>query len=209
MPLLLGVRHDHLALARRELLVRIEGEDARGAVGAEGSTAILRSERLAGVVDQRKPVPVGDGVQLVELARVAVDVDGDDRLRPLGHRGLDGGGIEIERPPVDVREDGSPALVEEAVRARGERVRRRDDLITRPDPGRDAEQMQACGARGDGRCVGGADALGQELLEAVDRRPEREPARAQHLEDQLLLALAEVRPRKRDRRHFLLHACSM
>ena len=103
---------------------------------------------------------------------------------------------------------GTAALVQEAVRARGERVRRRDDLVAGPDPGRDAEQMQARGARGDGGRVGRADALGHELLEAVDRRPERESARAQHLEHELLLALAEIRPRERDRRHLLLHAGS-
>jgi hypothetical protein len=108
MPLLLGMRHDHPTLARRELLVRIEGEDARRAVGAEGSTAILGAERLARVVDQRKAVAAGDRAELVELTRVAVDVHGDDRLRPLGDRGLDGGGIEIERPPVDVGEHGVP-----------------------------------------------------------------------------------------------------
>ena len=74
-------------------------------LGAERRAAILGSERLAGVVDQREAVAVGDRAQLVELARVAVDVDGDDRLRPLGDRGLDGGRVEVERPRVDVRED--------------------------------------------------------------------------------------------------------
>ena len=77
-----------------------------------------------------------------------------------------------------------------------------------PIPAVIAEQMQARGSRGDGRRVRSADALGDELLEAVDRRPEREPARAQHLEHELLLALAEIRPRERDRRHLLFHACS-
>ena len=177
-------------------------------MGAERRAAILGAERLARVVDQREPMTVGDRAQLVELARVAVDVDGDDRLRPLADRGLDGGGIEVERPRVDVREDRDAALVHEAVRRRGEGVRRRDHLVARPDAGRDAEQMQARRAGGDGRRVRRADALGDELLEPVDRRPEREPAGAQHLEDELLLALAEIRPRERDRRHLLLHAGS-
>ena len=66
-----------------DLLVRIEGEDRAGAVRADGRTLVLRAERLARVLDQREPVPLGDRAQLVELARVAEDVDRDDRLRPL------------------------------------------------------------------------------------------------------------------------------
>jgi hypothetical protein len=153
-------------------------------------------------------VAVGDRAQLVELARIAVDVDRDDRLRPLGHRGLDRGGVEVERAPVDVREDGGGAFVEEAVGARGERVRRRDHLVARADAGGDAEKMEAGRAGRDGGGERRADPLRKQLLEAVDRRAEREPPRAQDLEDELLLPLADVRPRERDRLHLLLHACS-
>src|SRR5258708_28026196 len=59
----------------------------------------------------------------------------------------------------------------------------------------------------DGGCVGRACARGEDLLEAVCRRPEREPAGAQDLEHELLLALVEVRPRERDRPNLLFHAC--
>src|SRR5581483_7795751 len=148
----------------------------------------------------------GEGGRRAELAWVAGDVDRDDRLRPLGDRCLDRGGIEVERPPVDVREHGDPALVHEAIRARGERVRRRDHLVSRSDAGRDTEQVESGGAGGDRGRVGRTHALRDELLEPVDRRPEREPARAKHLEDELLLPLAEVRPRERDPADLLPHA---
>src|SRR5581483_7574716 len=88
-PLVLGVRRDDSALPRRDLLVRIEGEHAARPVRAEGRTAILGTERLARVLDEREPVLRRDRAQLVELARIAVDVDGDDRLRPRSDRGLD------------------------------------------------------------------------------------------------------------------------
>ena len=52
-------------------------------------------------------------------------------------------------------------------------------------------------ARHRGR-VGRADPLGDQLLEAIDRRPEREPARAQDVEDELLVALIDVRARERN-----------
>src|SRR5262249_14811774 len=74
VPLLLRVRRHNAALTRRDLLVRVEGEDARGALGAEGRAAIDGAERLTGVLDQGQSVAVGDRAQLVELAGIAVDV---------------------------------------------------------------------------------------------------------------------------------------
>src|SRR5262245_29729260 len=69
--------------------------------------------------------------------------------------------------------------------------------------------MEPGRAGGDGHGVGSADPFGDELFEPVDRRPEREPARPEHLEDELLLPFPEVRPRERDRLHLLSHACSV
>jgi len=68
--------------------------------------------------------------------------------------------------------------------------------------------MQPGRARGDSGRIGRADPLGDELLEPVDRRSEREAARPQHLEHEFLLALAEIRPRQRDRLDLLPHADS-
>ena len=48
-------RHDP-ALARRDLLVRVEREHRILALGAEGALLVARAERLAGVVDQREAV---------------------------------------------------------------------------------------------------------------------------------------------------------
>jgi hypothetical protein len=205
-PLLLGVRRHHAALARRHLLVRVEGEDRARAVRAERCTAIDGAERLTRILDEREAVLVRDRAQLVELARVAVDVDRDDRLRPRRDRSLYRTGIEVQRACVDVREHRDPALVDEAVRAGRERVRRRDHLVSRPDAGGDAEEMEPGGARRHRGCVRRADPCGEELLEPVDGWTEREPAGAHHLEHELFLALVQVRPRKRDRAGLLLHA---
>jgi len=138
----------------------------------EAAALVLRTERLAGILDQRKAMLLGDRAQRIELARVAVDVDGDDRLRARRHRRLDGRGVEVERARVDVGEDGHAALVDEAVRRCRERVRRRDDLVARADARGDAEEMQPGGAGRDGGRVRCADLLGERLLEAVDHRAE-------------------------------------
>src|SRR5437588_347569 len=81
--LVLGLRvgRDRAALAGRDLLVRIEGEDSRVPVRAEPPALVHSPECLARVLDEREAVPVADRAQLVELARVAEDIDGDDRLR--------------------------------------------------------------------------------------------------------------------------------
>ena len=115
---------------------------------------------------------VRDPAQLVELAGVAEDVDGDDPSRPLGDRRLDGRGVQVERAQVDVGEDGRRALEDEAVRARDERERRGDDLVAGAEAGEVAEEVQARGAARDGGGIRCPHALGEELLEAVDRRPE-------------------------------------
>src|SRR5581483_3441558 len=64
VPLLLGVGDHHPAFAGRELLVRVEGEDARGTAGSDGRPAVFGAERLAGVVDQGEAVAIGDRPQL-------------------------------------------------------------------------------------------------------------------------------------------------
>ena len=77
------------------------------------------------------------------------------------------------------------------------------DVITSspgPIPAVTHEQVQAGGAGRDRRRVRRADPRGEQLLEAVDRRPEREPARAAAPRHELFLALVDVRPRQRDRR---------
>ncbi len=198
-PLALGVRRDHPALARRDLLVRVEGEHRRRPLRADRLTLVARAEGLAGVLDQRDPVCVADGAELVQLARVAVDVDRDHRARALGDGRLDRGGREVQRPRIDVREHRRRSLVDRAVRRRDEGVRRRDDLVPRADACRDAQEMKPSGAARDGGGVRRADLLGERLLEAVDRRPEREPPRPENVGDELLFALVHPGTGERDR----------
>ena len=115
-PILLVVRGHDAALAGRDLLVRVEGEDGGRAVGADAGSPILRAERLTGVLDQGQPVPLAELAQRLELARVAEDVDRDDRAGPRRDRGFHRGRVEIERVRIDIGEDGRRALVDKAIR---------------------------------------------------------------------------------------------
>ena len=172
------------------------------AVRAEALALVRRAERLARVLDQHDAVTLADRDQLVVLRRVAEDVDRDERLRLRRDRGLDRRRVEVERARVDVREHRSRALVDRAVRRRDERVRRRDHLVARLDTCEAHAEMQSRRARRDRCAVRRADRVREQRLEAGAGRPERQPARAQHLEHELLVALvdpgrAEVDPGRR------------
>src|SRR5205807_191622 len=56
--------------------------------------------------------------------------------------------------------------------------------------------------------VARADRVGEELLEARPGRPEREPAAAQHLEDEFLVPLIDPRRGKPNSPCLLSHACA-
>ncbi len=58
------------------------------------------------------------------------------------------------------------------------------------------EQVEAGRTARDGGRVRRADSLGDLLLEPVDRRPERQAPGPEHLEDELLFPLVEIRPRE-------------
>ena len=198
-PLALRVGRDHPALARRDLLVRVEREHGRRPVRADALALVTRAECLAGVVDERDPPRVAQGAKLVELTGVAVDVDRDDRARAVGERSLDRRRSEVQRSRVDVGEHRRRPFVDRAVGRRDEGVRRRDDLVAGSDSGCDAEQVEPRRAARNGGGVRGADRLGERLLETVDRRAEREAAGPEHLGDELGLPLVEPRARERDR----------
>src|SRR5262249_5814190 len=184
---------DGSALAGRDLLVRVERQRRWVPVRAERAPFVARTERLAGVFDEREPVPVADRPQLVELTGIPEDVDGHDRARPRPHRGLDGGRIEVERVGVDVGEDRGCPHVDRAVGRGDERVGRGDYLVAGSDAGEAHAEVQARRAGRHGRAVRRADGLGEELLEPRPDGPEREPPGAHHLDNELLVALVEPR----------------
>src|SRR6266540_2061051 len=197
-PLVFGLRHDHPALAGRHLLVRVEAEGGGRAVRADRPPLVLGPERLGGVLDQSQTVALADRAQIVDLAGPAEYVHRDDRLGSLGDRSLDRLPSHAQRHRIDIREDRRRTLEDEAVRRGDERERRCDHLVAGPDAGDVAEQMESGGAARDCGCVRHADSLGEELLEPVDRRSEREAPGAQDFEDELLLPFVGPGARERD-----------
>src|SRR5439155_16963659 len=159
-------------------------------------TVVLGTERLGRVLDEHEPVPVRDRAHLVELARTAEHVDGDDSPRPVGDRRLDRCRVHVQRLRVDVREYRRCAFEDEAVRRGDEGQRRRDHLVARADPGNVTEHVQSRRPARDRSRVRRTHPFGKQLLEPLDPRPERQPPGPEPLEHELLLALVDPRSRK-------------
>ena len=192
---------DHASLARRDLLVRVEGEDRGVAVRADAPPLRERADGLGGILDHGEPVACGDLVDAIDLAGVAEDVHRQDRARPRRDRGLDRGGVDVERVGVDVDEDGRPPLVQDAVGRRDEARRRGDHLVAGADARQPDREVQSGRAARDRRRVGGSGERREVALEAPQERTEAEDARAQRLEHELLLPRPDVRSGEAD------HAC--
>ena len=188
-------RRDHAALAGRQLLVGIEAEHRRMAAAADRrAVGVDGAERLAGVLDDRQP----EALEGRQIGGVAEDVDRQQRRRARRDRRRGRGRIEVQRARVDVGEHGPRALEDRGVRARDERERRGDDLVSVAHPGGPQREVQAGRAARDGAGVGDAEPRGERLLEGRHARPERELPGAQDLEDRVLLGRAEHRSRERD-----------
>jgi hypothetical protein len=186
---------EHAALAGGQLLVRVEAERGGMAAAADRDpVGVDGAERLARVLDDRQPVPLERGY----VRRIAEDVHRQQGFRAGGDGGGGGLRIEIESARVDVDEHRPRPLVEDRVRGRDERKRRRDHLIAVGDADGTQREVQRRGAGGDRGGVTCADALGECLLERRDARAEGEMPRAEHLDDGGLLLRTEDRSRERD-----------
>ena len=110
-----------------------------------------------------------------------------------------GVGIDVQGLGIDVDEDRLRALVEQAVGRGDEGEGAGDDLVALAPAELAHAEVERRGAARHRDRVLDPEEVGEGALEALPHRPEREPPRAQDLEHQLLLALAEVRARQRDR----------
>ena len=193
---------EHAALARRQLLVGVEGEGGGVAARARPRTPSASTAPSAWqrVLEQAEAALGGERLERRHRRRVAEDVDRQEsRGRAPPTAAARRRRIDVERHRVDVAEDGRRALVQQAVGRRDEAERGRHDLVA----GAPAERADAEVERGvpldDRDRVLDPEPAGEVALEALQHRPQREPPRAQHLEHQLLLARPELGPRERDR----------
>ena len=131
--------------------------------------------------------------------RVAEDVDRQDAGGALAERRLGGRRVEVQGDGIDVAEDRPGALVEEAVGGGDEAEGAGQDLVALAPAERPHARCRAAVPLETATASSTPSQSAKRALEALAHRPEREPARAQHLEDELLLARAEVWLREWDR----------
>ena len=189
------VGHHHAALSRREVLDGVEAEGGHVCDAADAAAAVHRSRRMARILDEQEAVPVGDRQQLVQIARDAGVVDGDDGLRSIGVTSDSTWAGSI--PSVSSRTSANThvgAHVAHAVGARGKRHCGDDHFVARSDPGGQHGEMQRRSSVGYGNTMLGAHVLGKGMFEGVDRRTGRQPIPAEDLGDRSDVVLVDDLP---------------
>ena len=121
---------DQPALARGDVLRRVEAEAGDVGDRAHLPAAVTRLGGMRGVFHDRH----AECEQLVEIGRLAVEVDRHDRLRPLVHQLGHACRVDVERVGPDIGEHRGRAAVDDHVGRRRPGDRRRDHLVTRDRP---------------------------------------------------------------------------
>ncbi|MDT4842844.1 hypothetical protein FQZ97_767590 [compost metagenome] len=160
---------DRAALESDEDLGCVKAQHRHVAVPQDAAALVLHAEGMRRVIDHAQVVGVGDRLDGLGVAGMAVAMHRHDRRRLRRDERLDARRIEIQGARVDVCEDGLDAVPQQRVRSGHERIRRGDDLA------RDAHRLECRDQRdravGEERDVLHAQVLAQRLLQLLVERP--------------------------------------
>ena len=172
-PGCIGLRggRDHSALARDDVLGRVEAEGGEVAERPGMAIADERLDRVRAILDHRQPALAREGDDVDDVARSSREVHRNHRARAIRRTALDLLGRHAHRLPVDVREHRNRTRVDDRVCGRRERHCRHDHLVARTEVERHHCQMQGGGARVDRDRVPGLDVRPEGLFEAPDPGP--------------------------------------
>ena len=148
--------------------------------------------RLAGVLDDREPVPLGDRGDRGHVRGQAEQVDRADRLRARRDRRLDPVSVDHVRVRLDVDEDRRRSGREDRTGGRVERVTDRDHLVTGSEPHAGVDDHQRDRPVGDRDRVADTDVLRPVRLELGDLRALGEHPAAQDVGDGGDLLFADI-----------------
>jgi hypothetical protein len=123
------------ALDARDVLVGVEAERHEIAQGPDAPAPPGAAEGLGGVLDDAKPVGLGEGVEAVAVHRQAGEVHRQNRAGRGGDGGRHAVEVEVARDRIDVDEDRPGADGEDDVAGGHPGERRGDDLVAGADPG--------------------------------------------------------------------------
>jgi hypothetical protein len=178
------VGHDRAALAvRAEVLAGVEAEAAGARERPDAATLVECAVRLRRVLDDDEIVALGYFVHGVHVRRLAVEVDGDDGARALGHGALQLCGVEVVGDGVAVHEDGRGPYGRDGLGRGEEGVGRDDDLVAGADAARQQREVERRRAVRDADALARADVVRELALERLDLAPEHEGRRVEHALD--------------------------
>ena len=186
---IVAVGCDQPALAGRDVLRRVEREARQVGDRADLAAAVSRLGGVRRILDDRQ----AERRERVEVGGLTVEVDRDDRLRPLADERPHLLGIDVQRLVEHVREDGRGATVDDDIRRRRPRERGGDHLVAGTDAERDERQVERRGARRDREDVLRLEIVAHPRLELCGARARRQPARSQRLRDGRDLLLGDRR----------------
>ena len=88
---------------------------------------------LTGVLDHRNAAAFGDVDHRAKIRGPAIQVNWNDRRRALCDRSFERGRVDVGGLRTDVGTNRTGTGVRDGLRGGNERVRRRDDVVARPD----------------------------------------------------------------------------
>ena len=145
--------------------------------------AILRAVRLRGVFDQRQIVLAANRQQRVQVRRVPVEMDRQDRLGARRDGAFDQLRVQVERRVVNIHIDRLGAHVGNGPTGGDESAGGGDDLIARADVEQQHRDMQRRGAAVEPDAMLRAAKPGEILLELRHVRPEAKRAVVERARD--------------------------
>jgi len=183
--------HDRAALARRDVLRRVEGEAGDLAPAPDGKTAIDGAEGVAGILEQEaiRAESRAQGVDRRDMPRI---MDDDRAAGPVSEAAREILGIQHEGLRVDVDEDRTRAGEQHRIGRREERERGHEHLVPRPDAERLERDLQGRGPARDRDRPMRARRRPQPRLEGPDHRALGQASGSQHLRDGLAVLVPDL-----------------
>src|SRR6185312_8042529 len=128
-----------------EVLDGMEAEADEVAKAADAPAVPGGADRMRRILDDAQAVAPGDGIEPVHVDREPRKMHRHDRAGARRDRRLDLIEVDIAAIEIDIDEHRMRAHAHDDIRGGDEAHRRRDDLIARPDAGREQRMLEARG----------------------------------------------------------------
>lgn len=169
MLLDLGIRADDSAAFKgSEYLSGVKAQYRQVAMLQHAAAMALYAEGMGGIVNDLEVIVIGDNLDGLYIAGVAVAMHRQNGRGLRGDGGLDFGGIEIQRIRIDIDEYRLDAVPQQGMRGSDERIRGGDDFAGNTQRLQSGHQRES--AISEQRQMIDAQIVTQRLLELLMKR---------------------------------------